>query len=62
MDEQRRQETIQRYSLAGRETEPSFDRVTQLATSIFDAPIALVTVLALERQLFRGACGLAGEG
>lgn len=62
MEEQRRQEAIQRYSLAGRETEPSFDRVTRLATSIFDVPIALVTVLALERQLFRGACGLAGEG
>lgn len=62
IEEQLRQEAIERYSLAGHETEPSFDRVTRLATSLFDVPIALVTVLALERQLFRGACGLSGEG
>lgn len=62
MEEQRRQQAIERYSLAGHETEPSFDRITRLATSIFNAPIALVTVLALERQLFRGACGLSGGG
>lgn len=57
-----RQQAIQRYSLAGEGKEPTFDRVTRLASEIFQAPIALVSVLALERQLFRGVCGLQGEG
>lgn len=62
MEEELRQEAIAQYGLMEPGTEPSFDRVTRLATSIFNVPIALVTVLALDRQLFRGACGLQSEG
>lgn len=62
MTENDRQEAIARYSLADIGTEPEFDKITQLAAHMFDVPIALVTVLALDRQLFRGTCGLAGDG
>lgn len=60
--EQRRQEAIAAYQLSSSGTDPEFDAVTQLAAELFDVPIALVTVLSTERQLFRGACGLDVDG
>jgi len=62
MPERARQEIIERYSLAGAGRQPVFDQITRLAADFFSVPIALVTVLTRDRQLFRGACGLAGEG
>lgn len=62
MTEDDRQEAIARYSLGDVGTEPAFNSITELAADMFGVPIALVTVLTLERQLFRGACGLSGEG
>lgn len=61
-DELRRQETINVYQLASEARESVFDDVTNLAAKVFDVPIALVTVLREDEQLFRGSCGLAGPG
>ncbi|QIL01359.1 GAF domain-containing protein [Sphingomonas sinipercae] len=55
-----RQETIAAYHLNEEGSDAEFDAVTELAAELFGVPIALVTVLAPDRQLFRGACGLSG--
>jgi signal transduction histidine kinase len=60
--EQRRQETVAAYQLASGQSDPEFNAVTELAAELFEVPIALVTVLSTERQLFRGACGLDTGG
>jgi PAS domain S-box-containing protein len=39
--------------------EPDFDRITTLASRLFDAPISLVTVITDTRQFFKSACGLS---
>jgi PAS domain S-box-containing protein len=40
----------------------AFDRLTDLAAAMFDAPIALITVLEDDRQWFRSNHGFAGDG
>lgn len=60
--ELRRQKAIDSYQLNSGQRDAEFDAVTALAAELFDVPIALVTVLSAERQLFRGSCGLDGEG
>ncbi|MFC7537257.1 ATP-binding protein [Sphingomonas sp. GCM10030256] len=60
--EQRRQEAIAAYQLSSGGRDSEFDAVTELAAELFDMPIALVTVLSSERQLFRGSCGLDVDG
>ncbi len=47
-----------RYDVLDTEAEPSFDRVTQLATHIFGVPIALVSLVDHERQWFKACIGL----
>jgi hypothetical protein len=39
--------------------EPGFDDLTSLASAIFDVPIALVTLVDIERQWFKSAVGLS---
>ncbi len=39
--------------------EAAFDRITELAAELFDAPIALVSLVDAERQWFKSAVGLA---
>lgn len=60
--EDRRQHTIAEYQLGGQDPEPEFDAVTQMAADLFGVPIAAVTVLDLERQIFQSACGLDRYG
>lgn len=59
-DEARRQAVIQAYRLDQGGSDPAVDRITALAADLFQVPIALVTVLRSERQLFCGATGLEG--
>jgi signal transduction histidine kinase len=60
--ERLRQENITRYQLDEHGRDSEFDAVTELAAELFEVPIALVTILSTERQLFRGSCGLDAEG
>ena len=39
-------------------SDPSFDRFTTLAQRIFDVPIALVTLVDIDRQWFKANVGL----
>jgi GAF domain-containing protein len=61
-EEELRQTTIRKYQLDQQGSEAAFNAVTELASDMFDVPIAIVTVLEQDRQLFRGACGIAGDG
>ena len=60
--EDRRQHTIAQYQLGGQSPEPEFDAVTQMAAELFGVPMAAVTVLDRERQIFQSACGLDRNG
>ncbi len=50
--------TLRRTALLDSQSEPVFDRLTQLAASILDTPIALVALVDAERQFLKSAVGL----
>ncbi len=60
--EAKRQKTIVDYELTSPFIEESFYNLTQLAASIFAVPMALISILSSDRQLFRGSCGLSPFG
>jgi signal transduction histidine kinase len=53
---------IERYQLGGIGRDPAFDRVTRLATDLFDMPISLVSIVGSDMQCFRGGCGMDAAG
>ena len=57
--ESRRLAALQGYSVLDTLPEARFDRLTQLAAELFDAPIALVSLLDKDRQWFKSHFGLA---
>ncbi len=59
--EELRQRVIARYGL-GESDEAAFNQLSQTVASIFGVPVALLTVLRRDRQIFQGACGLSGTG
>lgn len=52
---------LQRYAILDTAPEARFDRLTRLASMLFEAPIALVSLVDAERQWFKSSCGLAGS-
>ncbi|PZQ24675.1 MAG: histidine kinase [Sphingopyxis macrogoltabida] len=56
--EQDRLETLRSYRILDTAPEPGFDRVTKLVADLFDAPIALVSLVDDCRQWFKSAHGL----
>lgn len=61
-NEAERLAAIERYKLVGLGREPAFDRVTNLASTLFDVPMALVSIVGADMQCFRGACGIDSSG
>ncbi|ANI77478.1 Phosphate regulon sensor protein [Sphingobium sp. EP60837] len=57
-DELDRLEALEHYRLGGIGRELAFDRITQLAASLFDVPMSLVSIVGSDTQCFRGACGI----
>jgi signal transduction histidine kinase len=55
----RRLEKLRSLSLLDTEAEDSFDRLTQLASRLIKAPIALVTLMDAHRQFYKSQVGLA---
>lgn len=49
--------SLRTSQLVGSEQEPVFDRLTWLATQVTDCPVALITVLTSQRQLFKSRIG-----
>ena len=56
--EQLRLTALREYGIEEALAEPGFDRLVQLAANIFGVPIALVSLVEAERQLFAARIGL----
>ena len=56
--EPERLQALYNYDVLDSPPEPSFDRLTALAARLFDAPIALVSLVERDRQWFKSAHGL----
>ena len=56
--ERLRLDTLREYRILDTAPEPAFDRVTKLVADLFDAPIALVSLVDDCRQWFKSAHGL----
>ena len=61
-DEAERLDFLSSCALTGRPAEREFDEVTRLAAELFDAPIALVTLIAQADQWFHGRTGIRIDG
>ena len=58
-DEDNRLSELARLSILDTSPEQRFDDITQLICSIFDVPIALVSLVDKDRQWFKSCSGLA---
>lgn len=59
-DETARLQAVRRYDILDTPPDGAFDRVTALASRIFDVPIALVTIVDEDRIWFKSRYGLDG--
>ena len=59
--EPERLQALYNYDVLDSPPEPSFDRLTALAARLFDAPIALVSLVERDRQWFKSAHGLCAS-
>lgn len=57
-DEDRRLAGLKEYGIEEALTEPGFERLVQLTAHVFNVPIALVSLVEKERQLFAARVGL----
>ncbi len=62
VDEQRRLAELHRYRLDEPGSVAPFDNLAKAAASAFGVPIALLSIITAEEQLFKGACGLDVPG
>jgi PAS domain S-box-containing protein len=60
-DETERLEALHRYRVLDTPPEPAFDRITALVARLFEAPIALVSLVDRDRQWFKSALGLTAR-
>lgn len=56
--EQSRLAAVRRYDILDTPPDGSFDRITRLASELFDVPIALVTIVDQDRIWFKSKAGL----
>jgi diguanylate cyclase (GGDEF)-like protein/PAS domain S-box-containing protein len=61
-NEAERLRALERYHVLDTPREEAFDRLTRLAARIFDAPMALVTLIDEDRQWWKSCVGVDGEG
>lgn len=57
-NEAERLATLRRFAILDSKKESAFDRITNLASELFDAPIALISLIDSDRQWFKASCGL----
>lgn len=60
-DEALRMEVVRRYEILDTPRDGAFDRVTKLASLIFDVPISTVTIVDSDRIWFKSAQGIDAE-
>ncbi|MCW2921628.1 MAG: multi-sensor hybrid histidine kinase [Thermoleophilia bacterium] len=59
-DEQERLAAVRRYDVLDTPPDGAFDRVTRLASTLLDMPIAIVSIVDTDRIWFKSAYGLDG--
>lgn len=57
-NEEKRIEALKRYNILDTPPDGSFDRITKLASTIFEVPIAIISLVDTERIWFKSAHGL----
>lgn len=57
-NEKRRIEELKRYNILDTPPDGSFDRITRLASTLFDVPIAIISLVDTDRIWFKSAYGL----
>ncbi len=58
-NEASRLELVRSLKMLDSAPENRFDRITRIAAALFDAPIALISMIDEDRQWFKSACGLS---
>jgi signal transduction histidine kinase/ActR/RegA family two-component response regulator len=61
LDDASRLSALARSGLLDSQAEPSFDRVSSLASRLLNAPVALLSLVDDRRQFFKSALGLTGQ-
>ena len=59
--EEARLRALESYSVLDTAPEEAFDRLTQLAADLFDAPMAMVSLIDAERQWFKSHHGVEAD-
>jgi GAF domain-containing protein len=59
VNEQQRIEALNRYNILDTPPDGSFDHITKLASTLFNVPIALITLVDTDRIWFKSAYGLS---
>jgi hypothetical protein len=59
IENEARLEALRSTSLLDSPPEEAFDRLTRLATAVLHVPVALVSLVAGDRQFFKSQCGLS---
>jgi diguanylate cyclase (GGDEF)-like protein/PAS domain S-box-containing protein len=62
VNETERLSALGALDILGGAAEPQFDAVCRTARALFGAPIAIVSLVAEDRQWFKGRCGLDADG
>ncbi|MGP1395111.1 MAG: GAF domain-containing sensor histidine kinase [Inquilinaceae bacterium] len=57
-NEQQRLEALRSYRILDTAAEPRFDRLVDIARALFDAPIAVITLIDEDRQWFKAVRGM----
>lgn len=57
-DESERLDALRRYAILDTPPDPAFDRITRLAAKLLHVPIALISLVAEDRQWFKSTVGL----
>ncbi len=57
-NEEARLEALRASNILDTEPDPAFDHLTRLARGMFDAEVALVSLVDEDRQWFKSTCGL----
>jgi signal transduction histidine kinase len=57
-DDEQRLDALNSYAVLDTPAEPVFDRITSLASRIFNVPIALISLVDRDRQWFKACVGL----
>jgi GAF domain-containing protein len=60
-DEAQRMEAVSRYEILDTPRDGTFDRITFLASKIFEVPISTVTIVDSDRIWFKSAIGLEAD-